>query len=352
MRQSRGILTLRDGTVLSLPRLVPSFTSKGFLFFRPGNSKTGKQYSEVGKILEAVGPFLSGSILVSAYDLHHRHFRKPERFYRDKELVFIDSGGYELREDYDSTEPMHYPYKPKKFTEYHYRKVLKRLPSNLSFTVVNFDHDATLRRSSPILTQIRSAQKLFNAFPHFTRNFLIKPTRRGEPLNIDDVKPHIEKLRAFNMVGVTEKEIGDNLIDKLKLIANLRVEMNRQDIRIPIHIYGGLDPVSTPLYFFAGADIFDGASWLRYAYHKGVAVYRDSVSVLKYGVDASADRVRVFVLYDNVNYLHELTTRLRKFSDAKRLSFNMFEEQASVFKKAFEDLLVVIPCLKEIYDGR
>lgn len=338
--------------MLSLPRLVPSFTSKGFPFLQSGNRQTGKLYSEVEGVLEAMSCFLSGSILLSAYDLHHGHFRKPERYMRDKELVFVDSGGYELREDFDSTEPMLYPHKPKKFTEIHYRNLLKRLPGDLPFAAVNFDHDTTYRRRTPILAQIRSAQKLFNTFPHFTRNFLIKPSRKDEPLNINDVTPHIEKLRAFDMIGVTEKEIGDNLVDKLRRIASLRVEMNRHDLRIPIHVYGGLDPVSTPLYFFAGADVFDGVSWLRYAYHEGVAVYRDSVSVLDYGVGTPASHVRGFVLNHNINYLQELTTRLRKFSDARRLSFKMFEGQAQVFKKAFEDMLAEIPCMKEIYNGR
>lgn len=353
MRQSRGILTLRDGTVLSLPRLVPSFTSKGFPLLKRGNRKTGKEYSEVEKILEAM-PFLRGSILLSAYDIHHGHFRKPERFYGDKDLVFIDSGGYELRQDFDSTEPRIYPHKPKKFTEYHYRKVLKNLPIDVPFTAVNFDHDETenMSQRSPIAAQIRKTQMLFNAFPHFTRIFLIKPTRRDRPLKINDVKPHIEKLRAFDIVGITEKEIGDNLIQKLKFIASLRVEMNRLDISIPIHIYGGLDPISTPLYFFAGADIFDGVSWLRYAFHEGVAVYRNSVSVLKYGVNTPTVYVKAHVFDNNILYLQELTTRLRKFSDNKRLGFKMFEGQASVFKKAFEDMLAEIQCLKEIYNGR
>ena len=52
----------------------------------------------------------------------------------------------------------------------------------------------------------------------------------------------------------------------------------------PIHVFGSLDTVTTPMYFLAGADIFDGLTWLRFAFHGGYTVYKHNYGALKFGV--------------------------------------------------------------------
>ena len=60
--------------------------------------EAGQDYrvSEATLALDLVGNFIKDSILVSAYDIYHGHLRDPGRYFPDKELIFIDSGGYEL----------------------------------------------------------------------------------------------------------------------------------------------------------------------------------------------------------------------------------------------------------------
>ncbi len=91
------------GSAIDMPRLIPSFSSKGFPFFE--DKSTGNKLSEATNALEMAGPTISDSILLSAYDISHRYLRDPERFYGNKEMVIIDSGEYELSSDFDSTEP-------------------------------------------------------------------------------------------------------------------------------------------------------------------------------------------------------------------------------------------------------
>src|SRR5260370_34845695 len=111
------------GALIDLPRLVPAFSSKGFPFLKGSKTKSkskadrkhrsktaGKiepvnqcKISETTVALELVGPFIKESILLSAYDLHHGHLRTPERFFREKELVFVDRGEYELSTSFDQT---------------------------------------------------------------------------------------------------------------------------------------------------------------------------------------------------------------------------------------------------------
>ena len=100
--------------------------------------------------------------------------------------------------------------------------------------------------------QILAAQELFNQFPNFIHNFLVKPTGEKKYLDVDELIRHAGKLRRFHIFGVTEKELGKDIMDRLVNLAKLRAAMDREKISNPIHIWGGLDPIFSPLYFFAG----------------------------------------------------------------------------------------------------
>jgi hypothetical protein len=341
MLARRTTIRLPAGSVVELPRLVPSFSSKGFPFFRDKR----RLYSEVTLALDVIGPHINDSVLLSAYDLHYGYLRRPGRFYRGKDLVFVDSGGYELSQDWDSTESKQTPHEPLNFSDPDYCEVLRKLPRGLPIIAASYDWGS---RGTPIEEQIISAQKLFNKFPHLVSNFLVKPTGNRKLLDIDELIRHIPKLSAFDVMGVTEKELGTNLIDRLKNLAKLRVRMDMEKLTIPIHVWGGLDPVITPLYFFAGAEIFDGVSWLRYAYHNGVAIYRDSYGVLsQHGIETPLAHVRGLVLSNNITFIQRLTTMLKEFVDAGSKDFGMFDNNAECFRLAYRTLCTRIPELKE-----
>ncbi|MGO9118863.1 MAG: hypothetical protein ACLQPD_14795 [Desulfomonilaceae bacterium] len=169
MLARRTILHPATGGVIHTPRLVPSFSSKGFPFFK----EKQKKYSDTTNALETIGKYIEDSILLSAYDLHNGYLKKPERFYGDKELVFIDSGGYELSQTWDSTEPSQGPYTAGGFSKDDYKRVLRRLPKGVPFVITNFDWAS---RGKSLNDQILEAQELFNDFPAFLCNFLAKPT--------------------------------------------------------------------------------------------------------------------------------------------------------------------------------
>lgn len=354
------------GAQIDLPRLVPAFSSKGFPFLKgaklkartkgksTGMAKAGakrkaaveNEISQTIIPLELVDPLIKDSILLSAYDLHHGHLPKPERFFQGKELVFIDSGGYELTPGFDQTEPVHWGTPKKPFSGDDYLNVLRGLPKDLPFAASNFDWGA---RGKPLAQQILLAQKLFSKFPHVLKNFIVKPSGKHHYIDVDEIVRHAKKLLAFDILGITEKELGRDLMERLKNVAKLRLGMDRADVRIPIHVWGGLDPVLSPLYFFSGAEIFDGISWLRYAYIEGVAVYRDSYNVLVAGIENPLDRSRALTLIDNLGFLKRLATGFRDFVIHKGQSFDMFGTRAAVLEKAYRALITEIP---EIEGGR
>ena len=129
MLARRSTLQNKAGIPVDLPRLVPSFSSKGFPLF----SASGGKCSEVTNALALMGPHLKHSFLIRAYDIYHDLIRHSEPFITTAELVFLDSGAYELAKEYDSTEPKQPPYAPRRFRESDYHSVLKKLPKNRLF---------------------------------------------------------------------------------------------------------------------------------------------------------------------------------------------------------------------------
>lgn len=374
MLARRSTLSHTLGTApIDLPLLVPSFTSKGFHFFeevdvnrRRGIVQKGKskkkrrsagpskrvherrKYSQTTRALEWTAPHLQEAFLISSYDIFFEHFNQPEQYFASGAFIFVDSGGYELASDFDSSEPRVFPHAPKPFTAEDYRSVLtdlKKIKSRIPFVVTSFDWDT---KQTPIENQIQTAQGLFRQFPDWLHNILLKPhDPTGEVLNVDEVIRHVEKLRAFDIVGVTEKELGKNLIGRLKGIAKLRKAMNEAGVDAPIHVWGGLDPVMTPLYFFAGAEVFDGVSWLRYAYNDGVAVNRECYGVLsQHGLETPIDQAVLLCMNSNITALQRLATNLREFVDLDGQSFKMFGQNEEVFERAYRTMLTKIPQMK------
>src|SRR2546426_6322340 len=74
------------GTAITTPLLVPSFSSKGF-----GTGRAGAK--EVGKLLDVSKEQLTDAMLISAYDLHYGHVRRPRSAVAN--VTFVDSGGFE-----------------------------------------------------------------------------------------------------------------------------------------------------------------------------------------------------------------------------------------------------------------
>ncbi len=338
-----------SGGVIDLPLLVPSFSSKGFDFFTKGRSNPKKVFSFASNALKQFDQYLSESYLLSAYDIHHRHFQRPDRFFHKTALIFLDSGGYELSPEFDSSEPKITPMRKLDFTRDNYVNTLDALYKKHNenpLVIANFDWGT---KNKSFEHQIRDARTIFRKHPDWASNFILKPdTNKGKVVEPDKVVPVIEELRSFNVIGVTEKELGKNLLDRLKRLTKLRLEMNRRDIRVPIHVWGGLDPLITPLYFFAGADMFDGVSWLRYAYNDGVAVNRESYPVLSGSPTLSNDLSIALAINENLRVLQGLATSLRLFASSGSPNFDMFEHKGDLLKKAYVAMRAKIPNLEEV----
>src|SRR3954465_9615256 len=88
------VLTHPTGLKFTTPMLVPSFSSKGF-----PPAREGKPW--VSRVLETTAEWLTETMLISAYDIHHGHIPAPADLPCTPELTIVDSGGYEAGLDED-----------------------------------------------------------------------------------------------------------------------------------------------------------------------------------------------------------------------------------------------------------
>jgi hypothetical protein len=310
------------------PILLPSFSSKGF--------------PDVEEILRTAEEFIEGEMLVSAYDLHYGEVGPPFDF---SPLIFLDSGGYEATKDAELSDLRELEHSPKDWNENLYKQTISRIPWNVPTVVISYDHP---RERLSISDQIHRANRLLpDKAPNILREILLKPETASQTLlHASSVVPHIHALSEFDVIGVTEKEIGKSMLDRMRSIARLRSALTKAGLNTPIHVFGSLDTISSPLYFVAGADIFDGLTWLRFAYRDGLTIYKHNYGALELGVEAKVHMVDGRSWFHNYYYLREMQLEMRRF--LMDYDFRSFRHHSQFIESAYRSVLEA----EDIQDGR
>lgn len=287
------------------PLLVPSFSSKGF---------TGLQ-----EIWDSVHAFLPESALISSYDLYYNHFSTLEGC---PSLLFVDSGGYEARKDFDLSEIYTQEYFPKSWSEQNYHEALKRCPETFSNRVL-ISYDELVARL-PFAEQVDRARNFFSQYPETATDFLAKPSGT-EFFDSDELIANIKLLQSFDILGLTEKELGNSIQERVRNVIRIRLALNQNGLEIPIHIFGCLDPLSIWLYYFCGADIFDGLTWLRLVFVEDMAVYRNNWAIWQNSIEIGGRDLEIVSWLENLRYLRRQRLEMIKFAhshNAKEISID------------------------------
>ena len=314
-------VTCRNGIEFETPLLVPGFSS---MAMGPLPSQ------EVGKKPKPIAcsmvhsEVLSGAIdevlLVSAYDIHYelltdsKSFSRGFKFsrYAHQKFLMIDSGWYEKMANKSGGLFIDEQEQPLPWEVIDYKKTIDALDPNVKAVVVSFDS------TEPYPKQIAKAQDFAGSHPQFAFTILLKPPKpsrfhKFEKLSQEDAS----NLRVFDIIGVTEKELGDSILTRLVTLARFRSFLDEAEVSAPIHVFGGLDILYTPLLFAAGAEIFDGVGWLRYAYREGLPVHREAGALLDNPVDSRWMRALTTNSFQNLKAIGNLTSELRVFAHNK-----------------------------------
>ena len=259
------------------------------------------------------------SLLVSAYDIGHDLLADSDAFtsgfhhsrYAQLGVLIVDSGWYEKNGGPPAGQFSVGVGEPRPWDESDYRSTIDNLDGDLRSIVVSWDY------TGPYTVQIELAQDFFGNRASLGSDLLLKPPSGSRFHHFDRLSDaDASNLRAFDVIGVTERELGDSLLERLLTIARLRRQLDEVEVESPIHVFGGLDPLHTPLYFAAGAELFDGLGWLRYAYREGVAMNRDAAALLDRQINKRWMQALHSVSLQNLDELSRLTDDLRRFVHA------------------------------------
>lgn len=284
-----------------IPLFVPSFSSKGNLLIP---YKNGTYVSDNYDLLQVLDIRVSNSYLVSAYDVFYGFMPQDPNDWPYTDYMFIDSGGYEITDSYDLSERNKFNYNVFPWDIDKMKQVYRTITSCPKFS------NTTLILSSydlpgPFREQLDAALKLAIDFPKNLINFIIKPAFSFEHL-LEEIQTNIEDLRGIPVLGLTEKELGDTIQKRLSNLISLKKILTSLDWNGKIHIFGGLEPGLSVLYFFAGADIFDGLSWQKMRYHTNSTLW----DPFKYNISRDEFENKYLMMLDNLSELRDLSTEL------------------------------------------
>lgn len=329
LARTTKIIHKATGNFLTTPLLIPSFSSKGF----PQNI-SGE--SEINSILKFSSEFITETCLISAHDIYYKHISSPNDLPLNLNILFLDSGGYEISKDDDFSATIQSKPKKEKWELQMYETILATWPQEVPTVFVNYDHPKTRK---PFKEQVKDARKLFRPYENQLHLFLLKPETKDQITlkeALKSVQADIDKLEVFDIVGVTEKELGSSMIERMTQIGKLRKAMDDASIKSPIHIFGALDPIAVCLYFIAGAEIFDGLTWIRFAYDNGRCIYIYNRGALNYGLDTKDAQVKRRAMTDNIYELYKLERALRDYITTGNIS--KFSPHADFIKNAIDTL--------------
>ena len=318
-----------SGVELQTPLLIPSFSSKGFA------RKSEDNKSEVRDLIAFFSEFITDVALVSAYDIHYGHVQPPSELPLCPELTFVDSGGYEVSTDRDYSSVIDPVPMPDPWNENLLRQVYGSWPNTSPAVLVSYDHPDS---RAPYAEQVKAAATLFSDYPSHLHLFLIKPSPEHKTVQseLKTAAGAAGELTQFDIIGVTEKELGSSVLDRMAEIAKFRQALDKAEVATPIHVFGALDPIAVRLYFLAGAEIFDGLTWLRYGYRQDLCMYLHNVGVLEYGLNAKENQIKTRAMTSNYYSLGDLRMQLQEFEYTR--SFDKFAPHGDLLAKAWDTL--------------
>lgn len=284
-----------------VPLFVPSFSSKGNLLIP---HKNGNYVSDNYDLLQVLDIRVSNSYLVSAYDIFYGYMPQNPNDWPYTDYLFIDSGGYEITDSYDLSERNKFNYNvfpwdiDKMKQVYH---MISSCPQFCNTALILSSYDSP----GPFREQLEAALKLTTEFPGALVNFIIKPAFSFDQL-LDEIQRNIDDLRSIPILGLTEKELGNTVQLRLMNLISLKKLLTSLGWNGKIHIFGGLEPNLSVLYFFAGADIFDGLSWQRMRYQTNSTLW----DPFMYNISRDEFENKYLMMLDNLSTLRDLSTEL------------------------------------------
>ena len=300
----------------STPMIVPSLSSR-----------LTANYHD---LMEIASNIITGPFLISAFDSEYYcdwKFDFPS-------LIFLDSGGYECYQMLGFEDIGIDRSRVKNWTRPLHQNTIDEWTCEIPTIIISYDHPSEKLNYSE---QISRAELLAIKFDEYAHEILIKPSEQELFISIDGIEAIIGNISNFDILGFTEKTLGDSIFDRMINIAKIREIMSDHNVEMPIHILGSLDTLTTPLYFLSGADIFDGLSWLRYIFHENETHYQNSITPRLFGLDTNHFNLFIKTIVNNYDFIINMQDIFLEFINTE--DFSLFGNHSGYFKDCYAKLI-------------
>ncbi len=241
--RKRGIRTYElsiEGKKINTPAFIPSVSST-------------VAYISPYEALDILMQKNSNSFLFSAFDYHYEtniENRKKLKYILETAskrgtIVFLDSGGFEAL------------YSKKEWSFKEFLETVEQIDADAYFSYDNFTEDDVAKKNlidtmaeNSVITMAAQNSGITIPILHLS----------SSPWN--QIIPKVVQYLHPQILAIPEKELGIDLEERAKQIKEIRTMLDREHSYIPLHILGVGKPIPILTYSIAGADLFDGLSWL------------------------------------------------------------------------------------------
>lgn len=200
--------------------------------------------------------------LISAYDMANSsradfaHIQKAlRRSNANNATILMDSGQYEQ-----------YWKKDKSWTVKKFHKISNSCPHHIRFCFDKLEPSPVAGIAADQV--VRSVRRDDASISKYIRSNTIKmasvaPIVHGRSNMLDKIAANVAGKLHPLMLAVTERELGDGILERTETVRRIREALNGLDFYCPLHLLGTGNPLSIAIYSMAGADSFDGLEWCQ-----------------------------------------------------------------------------------------
>lgn len=250
----KQILTVR-GKELHLPAFVFSLSSH----------ETQVTPQDGATLLHELG---ANASLVSAYDAW-KYYRNDSDFHstignmRESEnVLFLDSGNYEAYRKNDRKNKKN----PKGWQNKYFLKTAKQLAPDLAFSFDTINPKGQPDRiAKRIVSSLQAeADELQDKDVVLCPIVHLPGEHEGTLADCAaQIVASVAKAADPVMIAIPERELGDGILERVRVVRDIRKALDRLGKYYPLHLLGTGNPLSMIALAAAGADSFDGLEWCR-----------------------------------------------------------------------------------------
>ena len=205
---------------------------KGNLLLPYNDTYRSDNYS----LLEALGVRISKTYLISSYDIYYDLMPDDPETIPYTEILFVDSGGYEINNSFESHDRNKFNYHVNPWCESKMKNIYKRLDSSDKLST-STKILTTFDLYSDFSEQLTHALDTKREFPNMHTNFLIKPfTNSIQDLQLAITKEQ-DRIKDVPVLGFTEKELGATIRERIINLITIRDTLSSIQWLGYIHLY-------------------------------------------------------------------------------------------------------------------